>query len=320
MKIADIKKVAVLGAGTMGPGIALSYAMGGYTISLFNYLDQEMLDRAKQTIESCFEFFVEQGKISAEESKTMQENISYTIDLDEALEGADYVQETIVENAEIKKSMFLQLDEKLPEGVIIVSNTSALNPFELMPERRRANFAAAHWFAPPHILPLVEVCKGDDTSEETMSVVIELLQKCGKTPVRLEKFVPGYIINRLQILLNTEIFYLLDNEICSPEQLDLAVKASLMPRGLLLGLVQRYDFTGLDISARNIINASYQMPETSKRPKALFDHVDKGELGVKTGKGFYDYEGRDPVEVSKRRDELLYKIFDLTKDVVKEKI
>jgi 3-hydroxyacyl-CoA dehydrogenase len=320
MNIADIKKIAVLGAGTMGPGIAISYAMGGYEISLFNYLDTEMLDRAKQTIDACFEFFVEQGKISAAEAKVMQEKISYTIDLDEALAGADYVQETIVENAEIKKSMYAQLDAKLPQGVIIVSNTSALNPFELMPERRLANFAAAHWFAPPHILPLVEVAKGDKTSEETMSVVIELLESCGKTPVRLEKFVPGYIINRLQILLNTEVFYLLDNEVCTPEQLDLAVKASLMPRGLLLGLVQRYDFTGLDISARNIINGSYQMPETPERPKALFDHVDKGELGVKTGKGFYDYEGRDPVEVSKRRDELLYKIFDLTKDVVKEKI
>jgi 3-hydroxyacyl-CoA dehydrogenase len=316
----DINKIAVLGAGTMGPGITISYAMGGYKISLYNYLDTEMLDRAKQTIEGGFEFFVEQGKISEAESKTMLANISYTIDLDEALEGADFVQETIIENAAIKKSMFELLDEKLPEDVFIVSNTSALNPFELMPKRRLANFAGAHWFAPPHILPLVEVCKGTETSEETMNVVSELLEKCGKTPVRLEKFVPGYIINRLQILLNTEVFYLLDNEICSPEQLDMAVKASLMPRGLLLGLVQRYDFTGLDISARNIINGSYQMPETSERPKALFDHVDKGELGVKTGKGFFDYEGRDSVEVSKRRDELLYQIFDLIKDVVKEKI
>ncbi|MGR5143072.1 3-hydroxyacyl-CoA dehydrogenase family protein [Photobacterium sp. DNB23_23_1] len=316
----NINKIAVLGAGTMGPGIALSYAMGGYKVSLYNYLDTAMLDRAKQTVEAGLDFFVEQDKITRAESQAMLANISYTIDLDEALAGADYIQETIVENAEIKKGLFEQLDAKLPEGVIIVSNTSALNPFELMPERRLANFAAAHWFAPPHILPLVEVCKGERTSEQTMNLVSEVLEKSGKTPVRLEKFVPGYIINRLQILLNTEVFYLLDNEICSPEQLDMAVKASLMPRGLLLGLVQRYDFTGLDISARNIINGSYQMPDTSERPKALFDHVDKGELGVKTGKGFFDYEGRSPVEVSKRRDELLFKIFDLTKDVVKEKI
>lgn len=316
----DIKKIAVIGAGTMGPGIAISYAMGGYQVCLYNYLDTEMLDRAKKTIKACMDFFVAQQKFSELEGEKILDSISYTIDLDEAIEGADFVQETIVENADIKRGMFEELDRKLPEGVIIVSNTSALNPFELMPKRRLANFAAAHWFAPPHIMPLVEVVKGEETSESTMDIVLELLQKCGKSPVRIEKFVPGYIVNRLQILLNTEIFYLLDNGICSPEQLDLAVKASLMPRGLLLGLVQRYDFTGLDISARNITNASYQMPETSTRPKVLFDHVDKGELGVKTGKGFYDYEGRDPVEVSQKRDELLYQIIDRTKDLIKERI
>jgi 3-hydroxyacyl-CoA dehydrogenase len=153
-----------------------------------------------------------------------------------------------------------------------------------------------------------------------MSITLELLKKCGKTPVRMEKFVPGYIINRIQILLNTEVFYLLDNGICTPDQIDLAVKASLMPRGMVLGLVQRYDFTGLDISANNIINASYVMPETSKRPTALFDHVDKGELGVKTGKGFFDYGGRSPAEVSKRRDKLLIDVFRKTKDIAEEKI
>ena len=93
-----------------------------------------------------------------------------------------------------------------------------------------------------------------------------------------------------------------------------------MPRGMVLGLVQRYDFTGLDISASNIINASYVMPETSKRPKALFDHVDRGELGVKTGKGFYDYSGRNPAEIYKKRDKLLFKVFKATKDLINEKI
>ncbi|HBH13568.1 MAG TPA: hypothetical protein DDX29_10730, partial [Clostridiales bacterium] len=185
---------------------------------------------------------------------------------------------------------------------------------------KATNFTPAHWFAPPQIIPLVEVAKGELTSEETMITTLELLKKCDKIPVRLEKFVLGYIINRIQILLNTEVFYLLKNEICTPEQLDLAVKASLMPRGMVLGLVQRYDFTGLDISARNIINASYKMPETSKRPSALFDHVDIGELGIKTGKGFYDYTGRSAIEVSKKRDKMLFKVFRVTKDLIHEKI
>jgi 3-hydroxyacyl-CoA dehydrogenase len=116
--------------------------------------------------------------------------------------------------------------------------------------------------------------------------------------------------------LNTEVFYLLSEGICTAEQLDLAVKASFMPRGLLLGLVQRYDFTGLDISANNIINSSYVMPPADPRPKALFDHVDKGELGVKTGKGFYDYGGRSPQEVSRERDKLLLRIFEANKEII----
>jgi len=217
-------------------------------------------------------------------------------------------------------TVFEELDQLLPDDVIIVSNASSLNPFKLMPERRLPYFTTAHWFAPPQIIPLVEVAKGERTTEETMSTAIGLLKQCGKAPVRLEKFVPGYIINRLQILLNTEVFYLLDNGICTPEQLDLAVKASLMPRGMVLGLVQRYDFTGLDISANNIINASYVMPETSKRPKALFDHVDKGELGVKTGKGFFDYSGRSYEELCKKRDKMLFKVLKATKDLITDKV
>ena len=153
-----------------------------------------------------------------------------------------------------------------------------------------------------------------------MATTIALLDRCGKTAVRMEKFVPGYIINRIQILLNTEVFYLLDNGICTPEQIDLAVKASLMPRGMVLGLVQRYDFTGLDISANNIVNASYVMPETSKHPKALFDHVEKGELGVKTGRGFYDYDGRSPAELSQKRDRMLLRVFRNTQDMIRATI
>jgi 3-hydroxyacyl-CoA dehydrogenase len=320
MKLSDIKKVAVLGAGTMGPGIAQCYAMGGYEVTIGDIGGEETLEKAKVMIRSNLDTFVEEELLTIEESNTVMERISFTASISEAVNGAQFIQETIVENPDIKKSLYKELDEILPENTIIVSNASALNPFELMPKGRLKNFTTAHWFAPPQIIPLVEVAKGEETSEETMSTTIELLQKCGKTPVRLEKFIPGYIINRIQILLNTEIFHLLGNGICTPEQLDLAVKASLMPRGMVLGLVQRYDFTGLDISARNILNASYVMPETSSRPEVLFDHVDKGELGVKSGKGFYDYEGRTPAEISKKRDKMLFKVFKVTKDLINDKI
>ena len=319
MNLADIKKIAVLGAGTMGPGIAQNFATGGYEVSLYTR-SAGTLDKAKVMLKTNLGTFVEEGLLTTADAKKVEERISFTNSLQDAIKGAQFLQETVAEKPDIKTEMFTELDRSIPKDAIIVSNASSLNPFTLMPEGRLANFTTAHWYAPPHIIPLVEVAKGEKTSEETMKTTVDLLNKCGKIAVRLEKFVPGYIINRIQILLNTEVFYLLDNGICTPEQLDLAVKASLMPRGMVLGLVQRYDFTGLDISANNIINASYKMPETSKRPKALFDHVDKGELGVKTGKGFFDYGGRTPAELAKKRDKMLLKVFKVTTDLIREKI
>jgi 3-hydroxybutyryl-CoA dehydrogenase len=319
MKLENIKKIAVLGAGTMGPGIAQNYAMGGYQVNLYTR-SESTLAKAKVMVRSNVDTFVEEKLLTADEAAKVLQRISYCNNLSEAVSGVQFVQETVAEKPDVKKALFEELDTLLPEGVIIASNASSLNPFTFVPERRLAGFTTAHWYAPPQIIPLVEVAKGEKTTEETMSTTIALLQKCGKTAARLEKFIPGYIINRIQILLNSEVFHLLDNGICTPEQLDLAVKASFMPRGMVLGLVQRIDFTGLDISANNIINASYVPPKANNRPKALFDHVDKGELGVKTGKGFYDYGGRSAAKIAKKRDKMLFKVFKATKDLINETI
>ncbi len=319
IKLEDIKKIAVLGAGTMGPGIAQIYAMGGYEVSMYTRSESTM-EKSKVMLRTNLDTFVEEELLTKEEADAVYGRITCGRSVEECVSGAQFVQETVAEKPDVKTQIFEELDRLLPEDAIIVSNASSLNPFNFVPERRQPYFTTAHWYAPPQIIPLVEVAKGEKTDENTMDVTIELLKKCGKTPVRMEKFVPGYIINRLQILLNTEVFYLLDNGICTPEQIDLAVKASLMPRGMVLGLVQRYDFTGLDISANNIINASYVMPETSKHPPSLFDRVDKGELGVKTGKGFFDYGGRSAAEVCKKRDKLLFKVFKAAGDLINEKI
>ncbi len=320
MKFEDVKKIAVLGSGTMGHGIAQRYAMGGYKVNVYDIADAA-LENAKVMVETNLGTFIEEGYISEEDAKLVLSRIHYTTDLKEAVAGVQYIQETVPERPEIKKTIYEQLDTILPmEDVIIASNASTLNPFVLVPERRLPMFTTAHWFAPPHIIPLVEVAKGEQTKEEVMDIVMAILKQCGKTPVRMEKYVPGYIINRIQVLLNTEVFYLLDNGVCTPEMLDMAVKASLMPRGMVLGLVQRYDFTGLDISANNILNASYVMPETSKRPAILFDHVDKGELGVKTGKGFFDYSGRETKEVLKKRDKMLIRVLKATEDLIDQQV
>jgi len=319
MRFEDVKTIAVLGSGTMGHGIAQRYAMGGYQVKVYDVVEAA-LQNAEKLIRQNLEVFAEEEWFDAAEIENVMARISYTTDLAEAVNGAQYVQETVPERPEIKKATYEQLDALLPEDVIIVSNASALNPFELVPERRLPNFSTAHWYAPPHIVPLVEVAKGEQTKDEVVDVVMAVLKKCGKAPVRMEKYVKGYIINRLQILLNTEVYYLLENGICTPEMLDMAVKASFMPRGCVLGLVQRMDFTGLDITCNNLINKSYEIPEVPERPSIIFDHFEKGELGVKTGKGFFDYEGRDKAEVLKLRDQRLIQVFKATEHLIDQQV
>ena len=148
----------------------------------------------------------------------------------------------------------------------------------MIPESRAASTVVAHWFAPAHILPLVEVVRQPQTSSETETTVLELLRKIGKAPVLMQKYVPGHAINRLLRIIGREVFYLLDNGYMTADQLDLAVKASIAPRMCTLGVVQRYDFTGLDLSAGNLRLADYPEPPLDNAPKSLVSRVEKGDL------------------------------------------
>ena len=145
--------------------------------------------------------------------------VSYTTDLAEAVQGAGLVLEAVAEREEIKRSVYQQLDELLPMDVILASNTSALNIFDLVPQRRLSHTVIAHWYAPANVIPLVEVVGNDQTEEADVETVMELLRLGGKRPVRMKKFIRGYIVNRLQQCLNQEVFYLLDNGYCTPEEM-----------------------------------------------------------------------------------------------------
>ncbi len=212
-----------------------------------------------------------------------------------------------------KQALYAQLAAVVPSDVIIASNTSALNIFEVVPEQLLPQQIICHWYAPPHVIPLVEVVKSEQAPQEYADIAVTLLNNCGKTAVLMKKFIRGYIVNRLQQCLNQEVFYLIDNGYCDAEAIDLASKASFIPRACVLGICKRIDFGGVDMTYNNFKNRSYAAPQWDHIPNVLQEKVDANELGIKTGKGFYDYEGVDMEALKAKRDKQLFEIFRVTK-------
>ncbi|OPY84681.1 MAG: putative 3-hydroxybutyryl-CoA dehydrogenase [Smithella sp. PtaU1.Bin162] len=307
MNITEIKNVAVIGLGIMGPGLAEIFAQAGYRVTVYDK-NPSAAARCGKVIETILETMAEFKIISTEEAKAAQANVVFASSPAEAVGNAQIIIEAVSENTAVKKSVFEEIDRFAPPDSLIWSNTSSLNIYEHLPAARIATTIIAHWFAPPHILPLVEVVKGPQTPPATVEATVTVLKNLGKIPIVMEKYVPGFIVNRLQRLLGREIFFLLDGGYVSPEDLDLAVKASIAPRMMVLGLVQRYDFTGLDLSARNLLDENFFDPPVNNKPDALYSKISRGHLGVKTGQGFYDYSGREITEVLKTRDYYLLKV------------
>lgn len=319
MELKTIKKVSVFGAGTMGPGLAQVFATAGYQVALCD-VRKEALVIALSVIRTNLETFVERNLLSSEAAEQALNSIHPTQSIEEAGSNADVVIESIIEKKDIKKDLYEHLNGICPDRTVFLSNTSFLNIFDVMCPERLPNTAIAHWFAPPHIIPLVEVVRGPRTAQATMDFAVELLKKVDRVPVVMERFVPGFCINRILRILGREVFFLLDNGYITPEELDIAVKASIIPRAMVLGLVQRYDFTGLDLSARNLENPEYLEPPIDNAPACLVERVKNGDLGVKSGRGFFDYGGRKLEEILKDRDIELLDVLSQSKHRMTKRI
>lgn len=296
-----IKKVLVVGAGTMGYSLALTFAKGGFDVFLVDRENQILLN-ARKLIESALETLRQAGLINDGETSQVMSRIKTSTNLKEAAREADLVIETVTENASIKKDIFHLLDTNCPKHTILTSNTSYLNIFDITETSRPDKVLIVHWFAPPHIIPLVEIVTGDKASPETVKTVKEVLEKIGKKPIVMKRYIPGFLVNRIQRAIQREAFYLLENNYASIEDIDTALKMSLGIRLPIVGVLQSMDFSGLDLMLTSRKNIPIELSPHSGVPKIVEEKVKKGELGVKTSKGLYDYSGRSTDEILRERD------------------
>ena len=300
-------RVAVLGAGVMGPGIALVFAEHGFEVELCE-VRQPALDAGMASLADALDLKVQAQVCDAATARATLSRVTPRLGVAVAIARADLVVEAVPEDRDIKRAVYAQVAEVAPAHAVVWSNTSTLDVFALAPPALASRLLVAHWFAPPHILPLVEVVCQAPAPVSLREETVALLRALGKAPVVLEKFVPGFVINRLLRALGRESFDMIESGVISIAELDVAVRTSLAPRMQVLGIMQRYDYTGLHLSLRNLADPEIVDAPVNRSPALLQARVARGELGVGSGKGFYDYAGRSTLELQRERDLRLWQV------------
>ena len=299
-----IRRVAVLGAGTMGHALALVHALGGLDVALQDN-SSAALARAPGLIDTALATLIEEGEIEAAAAKQAVARIALTPDPATAVARADLVVEAVLEDEAVKRAVFALVDARAPPHALIASNTSYLDPFPLMPASRAASCAVAHWYTPPYIVDLVDLCAGPGTAPATIAALDALYAGFGKRPVIMKKFIPGYVANRIQAAISLEVFKLLDEGYADAAGIDAAIRHGLALRIPVLGHLMKADFTGLELTQRLLAARVYEPPAPRGGSDTLDALIAAGRTGVLAGAGYFDYGDRPPAELFRERDRRL---------------
>jgi len=286
--VMEVKKVAVLGAGLMGHGIAqVAAQIAKYDVSLRD-VKQEFLDNGMNMIKKSLQSFLKREKISEKEVEETLKRIHPTLDIKEAVTDASLIIEAVPENVELKKKMYREVEKFAPEDAFIGSNTSSISITELASATRRPEqFCGMHFFNPPQLMRLIEIIRGVKTSDETINTIVEVTKRMGKEPVVVNKDCPGFVVTRVLIPALNEAMYLVWEGIAEPEDIDKAIKLGL---NWPMGPFTLLDYLGLDtvLSITGVFQNEIGDPKYRPCP-LLRQMVKAGLLGRKTGKGFYDW-------------------------------
>lgn len=286
MRLADVRKIAVIGAGTMGAGIAQACAAAGLDVAMRD-IEPRFVEGGFRRIREPLLKRVEKGKMSRTEVDAILSKIEGTVDLRTALEGAQVVIEAILEKMDLKRALYSEMDDLCPPDVVFASNTSSLSITEMANATKRADrIVGMHFFNPAPVMKLVEVIRGSETSDATVQLIKDLSVKLGKEPVEVQES-PGFVVNRLLVPMMNEAFNLLMEGVATPQDIDKAMK---LGTNMPMGPFELADYTGLDIGL-DVMEVLYRETGDPKfRPSPLLrKYVRAGRLGRKTGRGVYDY-------------------------------
>lgn len=292
-----MKNIVVIGAGTMGNGIAHTFAQSGFAVSLVD-VRQENLDKAIKTITTNLDRIIAKGNLTEEQKSATLGNINTFSDLKDVAHNADLIVEAATENLDLKLKIFGQIDELAPENCILATNTSSISITQIAAATKRPEkVIGMHFMNPVPIMKLVEIIKGYSTSKETFDMIFEMSKKLGKVPVEVNDY-PGFVANRILMPMINEAIETLYNGVAGVEEIDTVMKLGMAHP---MGPLQLADFIGLDVclAILNVMYDGFKNPKYAPNP-LLVNMVMAGKKGVKSGEGFYDYsESKKAEKVSK---------------------
>ena len=297
------ENIAIIGAGTMGSGLAVLFASHGHQVWLHDVTDGA-LGLAVRRIRSYLDLLSEMKISSSGEGEEVMKRITTSMEMQECCAPADFLIEAAPEEIELKRRLFPELAALTPSHCVLASNTSTLN----VPGEVEGDFMdrvlIAHFFNPPQIIPLVEVVRGEATSDEAAGKTVDLMRRVDRIPLVMDRYIPGFVINRFQLAINSMSYFILSDGIIGPQDIDAAVESSIGLRLAAVGPFATMDLGGLDVVYESARTMGVEPPEP------LRELVEKGKLGVKAGKGFYDYAGRTLEEVERERNRKLLLLLD----------
>ncbi len=300
-----VRTVVLVGAGTMGPGMAAMFATHGFDVRLTD-IKPEILERAKVTVDAVCKVLIGGGILASEQAEAAKTRIRYTLDAGEAVRGADLVVEAIPERLDLKRKFFAEAERLAAPDAILASNTSGIPITELgKAVQRPERVVGMHWSNPPHLIPVIEIIKGERTSDDTIAATRRVVERLDMIPVLVRRDVPGFVENRILYAIMREALHLLEEGIASAEDIDTIVKWGIGYKLAVIGPLELLDVAGLDIyhSVASYLNADL----SSRRDVSplILQKVEAGELGIKTGRGLFAYTPEQIPQLMQRRMRLL---------------